>query len=242
MFPNRFRDLVYWFLNQRFGFWDLWYDFLCFLWTEVDVIGCLAAHIQGLVTFDLYWTSYHCYIHLYTYMYCIISQNVKWSALYSVYIFINPSIQPHLFIKCHWNDKTFSVIITLLYFESMEVFIGMWCSEYEQKMYFTCQKHFNHLSSDLKWPVSETDRPMTPGGHSQYILVGVKKEGLRHGHNPKKGGRRTQLGTREVLRSGLVKKTILVTDVAQCFGSLFINYLYFFLSTWSTGGGLLWQD
>ena len=32
-----------------------------------------------------------------------------------------------------------------------------------------------------------------PGGHSQYILVGVchstsKKGGLRHGYNPKRGG------------------------------------------------------
>ena len=35
----------------------------------------------------------------------------------------------------------------------------------------------------------------SPGGHSQYILVGVcrgtsKKGGLRHGHNPKRGGLR----------------------------------------------------
>ena len=86
------------------------------------------------------------------------------------------------------------------------------------------------------------------GGHSQCILVGVcrstsKKGGHRHGHNPKKGvlgtaqpKKRGVLGTgtsrkRGVLRTGIVKKTILVTDVAQkgVFGSLFINYPYFFL-------------
>ena len=83
------------------------------------------------------------------------------------------------------------------------------------------------------------------GGHSQYIMVGVcrgtsKKGGLRHGHNPKKGGlaheynpKRGVLGTGTsrnrgvlgtgtsrkrgggVFRTGLVKKIILVTDVAQ---------------------------
>ena len=86
----------------------------------------------------------------------------------------------------------------------------------------------------LKWhgrfPASHIS---TPGGHSQYILVGVcrstsKKGGLRHGHNPKRGGglrhgynpKKGVLGTgtsrkRGFLRAGLVKKTILVTDVAQ---------------------------
>ena len=72
------------------------------------------------------------------------------------------------------------------------------------------------------------------GGHCHYILVGCatahKKESRMHG----KGG--GVLGTgktqkREVLRTGLVKKRILVTNVAQngVLGSLFINFLYFFL-------------
>ena len=71
------------------------------------------------------------------------------------------------------------------------------------------------------------------GGHSQCILVGVcrstsKKGGLRHGYNPKKGGLRHGYNPKKgglrhgrewekggVLRTGLVKKTIFVTDVAQ---------------------------
>ena len=97
-----------------------------------------------------------------------------------------------------------------------------------------------------------------------------KKGGLRHGHNPKKGGLRhgqnqkkgdlmhgqnqkwgvLGMGLRGtsrkmgVLRTGLVKKTILVTDVAQqgVLGAYLLITLTFFLSTWSIVGGLLWQS
>ena len=73
-----------------------------------------------------------------------------------------------------------------------------------------------------------------------------KKGGLRHGHNPKKGDlrhghnlKRGVLGTGTsrkgggVLRTGLVKKTILVTDVAQkgVLGAYLLITLTFFLST-----------
>ena len=79
--------------------------------------------------------------------------------------------------------------------------------------------------------------------------------GPRHGHNPKRGGgglrhrhkpKNGVLGTetsreQEVIRTGLVNKRILVSDVAQkgVLGSIFINFLTFVLSTLSTGGGLL---
>ena len=71
----------------------------------------------------------------------------------------------------------------------------------------------------------------TGGGVPRHINKGglrhgnnPKKGGLRHRHNPKKGGLRhghnqcLRHGTSRkmgVLRTGLVKKTILVTDVAQ---------------------------
>ena len=85
------------------------------------------------------------------------------------------------------------------------------------------------------------EKRITPGRALSIYTGGgvprqIKKGGLRHGHNPKKGGlrhghnpRRGVLGTgtsrerrvlgtdtsrkRGVLRTGLVKKTILVTDV-----------------------------
>ena len=59
--------------------------------------------------------------------------------------------------------------------------------------------------------------------------IDAGKGGLRNGKNSEKG----------VLRTGLVQKRILVTDVAQkgVLGSLFICCLYFYLV--STGGGLL---
>ena len=60
-----------------------------------------------------------------------------------------------------------------------------------------------------------------------------KKGGLRHGHESKKGGLRHghESTKRGVLRTGLVKKSILVTDGPQkgFFLSLFINYPYFCL-------------
>ena len=119
-------------------------------------------------------------------------------------------------------------------------------------------------------------QPENPGGHSQYILVGVcrgtsKKGGLRHGHNPKRGvlgtgttQKRGVLGTGTSQKRGVLgtgksrkkrgggglmnwscKKTILVTDVAQKggggLGAYLLITLTFFLSTWSIGGGLLWQ-
>ena len=64
------------------------------------------------------------------------------------------------------------------------------------------------------------------GGHRHG--PNPKKRGLRHGQESKKGGLRHghELKKGE-LRTGLVKKTILVTDVAQ--GSLFINYIYLYL-------------
>ena len=40
-----------------------------------------------------------------------------------------------------------------------------------------------------------------------------------------------------------IKERVLGTEVAQnaVLRSLFINYLYFYLSTWSTGGGVFWH-
>ena len=71
------------------------------------------------------------------------------------------------------------------------------------------------------------------GGNSEYIPVGCDTaHRLRHGHEPKKGGLKNGCNSEKgVLRTGLAKKRILVTDVAQkgVIGSLFINYLYFFL-------------
>ena len=77
------------------------------------------------------------------------------------------------------------------------------------------------------------------GGHSQCILVGVcrdtsKKGGIRHGHEAKKGGLKLGMGTsrkRGVLRTGLVKKTILATDGAQkgVFWAYLLITLNFFL-------------
>ena len=75
------------------------------------------------------------------------------------------------------------------------------------------------------------------------VCCGIfKKGGLRHGHNPKKRdlrhGHESQKGTGTsrkmgVLRTGLVKKTILVTDVAQkgVLGAYLLITLTFFLST-----------
>ena len=99
------------------------------------------------------------------------------------------------------------------------------------------------ILSNSRWCDITPPPPPPGGGDSQYILVGVcrstskkgglrhghtqKKEGLRHGYNPKKGdlkhgheSKKGVLGTdtsrkKGVLRTGLVKKTILVTDVAQ---------------------------
>ena len=72
------------------------------------------------------------------------------------------------------------------------------------------------------------------GGHPENILVGVRRGhkkggvGLRHGHNQKRGI--LGMGT-TCKRWGLKNWRILVTDAAQkgVLGSLFINYLYFFL-------------
>ena len=56
-----------------------------------------------------------------------------------------------------------------------------------------------------------------------------EKGGLRHGHESKKGGG----GVRLILELGLVRKTILVTDVAQMgvLGAYLLITLTFFLST-----------
>ena len=62
----------------------------------------------------------------------------------------------------------------------------------------------------------------------------TQKRGLRHGHESKKGGlRHGHESRRGVLRTGLVKKTILVTDVAQkgVLGAYLLITLTFFLST-----------
>ena len=88
------------------------------------------------------------------------------------------------------------------------------------------------------------------GGHSQYILVGVcrstsKRGALGTGTTQKRGvlgtdttPKRGVLGTgmsrkRGVLGTDLVKKTILVTDVAQkgVLGAYLLITLTFFLST-----------
>ena len=102
------------------------------------------------------------------------------------------------------------------------------------------------------------------GGYSGYILVGVcpgtpKKGGLRCGHSPKrgvlgagtapkKGGLRCghnqkKGGLRHVYNP---KKGEFRTDlVRSCsqggLGSLFMYYLYFYLTIWSTSGGVFWQ-
>ena len=75
-----------------------------------------------------------------------------------------------------------------------------------------------------------------------------KKGGLRHGYNPKKGGLRHGHECKNgVLGTGTSRKRGKKDNLSNwcCtkggFGSLFINYPYFFLSTWSVGGGLLWQ-
>ena len=106
--------------------------------------------------------------------------------------------------------------------------------------------------------------PKSPGGYSGYILVGVcpgtpKKGGLRCGHSPKrgvlgagtapkKGGLRCghnqkKGGLRHVYNP---KKGEFRTDlVRSCskggLGSLFMYYLYFYLTIWSTSGGVFWQ-
>ena len=65
------------------------------------------------------------------------------------------------------------------------------------------------------------------GTAQKRVVLGTgttqKKGGLRHGHESKKG----------VLRTGLVKKTILVTDVAQkgFLGAYLLITFTFFLST-----------
>ena len=64
-------------------------------------------------------------------------------------------------------------------------------------------------------------------GHNQ------KRGGLRHVYNPKKGEFRTGLVKREGVRNWSCSKGGL--------GSLFIYYLYFYLSIWSTSGGVFWQ-
>ena len=83
-----------------------------------------------------------------------------------------------------------------------------------------------------RFPVYLYFSPGGGGGHSQYIRMGLcrgtsKKGGLRYGHNPKKGGLRhghesKRGGLRHgheskkkgggVLRTGLVKKTILISN------------------------------
>ena len=64
-----------------------------------------------------------------------------------------------------------------------------------------------------------------------------KKGGLRHGHEWKKG----VLGTGTSRKRGKKDNLSKWCCTKGGFGSLFINYPYFFLSTWSVGGGLLWQ-
>ena len=64
-------------------------------------------------------------------------------------------------------------------------------------------------------------------GHNQ------KKGGLRHVYNPKKGEFKTDFVKREGVRNWSCSKGGL--------GSLFIYYLYFYLSIWSTSGGVFWQ-
>ena len=102
------------------------------------------------------------------------------------------------------------------------------------------------------------------GGYSGYILVGVcpgtpKKGGLRCGHSPKKGvlgagtapkkgglrcgHNQKKGGLRHVYNP---KKGEFRTDlVRSCskggLGSLFMYYLYFYLTIWSTSGGVFWQ-
>ena len=92
----------------------------------------------------------------------------------------------------------------------------------------------------------------TGGGVPRHIQKGglrhghsPNKGGLRHGHNPKKGGlrhgheskkgdlRHGHESKKGVLRTGLVRKTILVTDVAQngVLGAYLLITLAFFLST-----------
>ena len=68
------------------------------------------------------------------------------------------------------------------------------------------------------------------GGYSGYILVGVCPG------TPKKG----------VLCAGTAQKGGLRTDLARScskggIGSLFMYYLYFYLTIWSTSGGVFWQ-
>ena len=70
-----------------------------------------------------------------------------------------------------------------------------------------------------------------------------KRGVLGTGTTQKRGVLRTSTSRkRGVLRTGLVKKTILVTDVAQkgVLGAYLLITLTFFLSTWSFGGDLLW--
>ena len=64
-------------------------------------------------------------------------------------------------------------------------------------------------------------------GHNQ------KKGGLRHVYNPKKGEFRTDFVKRESVRNWSCSKRGL--------GSLFIYYLYVYLSIWSTSGGVFWH-
>ena len=64
-------------------------------------------------------------------------------------------------------------------------------------------------------------------GHNQ------KKGGLRHVYNPNKREFRTDFVKRDGVRNWSCSKGGL--------GSLFMYYLYFYLSKWSTSGGVFWQ-
>ena len=93
----------------------------------------------------------------------------------------------------------------------------------------------------------------TGGGVPRHLKKGglrhrhnPQKGGLRHGHNPKKGGLRhghKSKGGGGGLKNWSCKKDNLSNWYCTKggFGSLFINYLYFFLVNMINWWGLLWQ-